>query len=98
MFLIDCFPFVFRRVTMVPQRGTIKGFALACMREAHDCNPSGYHGPPKGDNQGLRPCMVLNSNILTAKRLIKEKKTLSRKRKKRLLASLLFLKGQQKKN
>ena len=45
------------RGTMVSLRETIKGFALACMREAHDCNPSGYHDHPSGDNQGLCPCM-----------------------------------------
>ena len=29
---------------MVSLWETIKGFALACKREALDCNPSGYHG------------------------------------------------------
>jgi len=33
----------------------------ACMREAHDCNPSGYHGFPLGNNQGH-----LKSSLLTA--------------------------------
>ena len=29
---------------MVSLWETIKGFTLACKREALDCNPSGYHG------------------------------------------------------
>jgi len=37
-------------------RGTMHARS-ACKRECIDCNPSGYHGFPKGTNQGLRACM-----------------------------------------
>ena len=43
---------------MVSLRETILCFAQACMREAHDCNPSGYHGPPSGDDHALCACMI----------------------------------------
>ena len=55
---------------MVSLWETIKGFALACLCEEQDRNPKGDHGHPSGYNQGLYPCMVLNSLILTATRLI----------------------------
>ena len=46
---------------MVSLRETIKGFALACKREALDRPPPGDHGNPKGYDQAL-----LKSSILTA--------------------------------
>ena len=42
----------------------------ACLCKAQDCHPKGDHGFPEGNNQGLRPCMLLKSSILTAKPLI----------------------------
>jgi hypothetical protein len=56
------------RGTMVSRRETIfiKIFdfkeAQACKGKALDCFPRGNHGPPKGDNQGLCPCMVTDAS------------------------------------
>jgi len=38
-------------------------FLYPCKGEALDCNPKGYHGFPKGNNQGLRPCMEKKSHL-----------------------------------
>ena len=56
---------------MVTLRVTIKGSALACLCFAQDCPPSGDHGPPKGDNQALCACMLVQSTSMVVKIIVK---------------------------